>query len=154
MNTTKTNPGKLPVSALRQCIGECEPARILVADDELGVRRLFVYVLKKAGYDVDVVDDGQAAWEALAKKNYDLLVTDNNMPRLSGLDLIKKLRTSHVAIPVIMASGTFYTEAIEANESVSFVTLLSKPVSISTLLSHVSRLLNSTAKKQKRQPTK
>jgi len=52
------------------------------------LRHINAGMLEEAGYKVDTAEDGQAAWEALCRNHYDLLITDNFMPRLSGLDLI------------------------------------------------------------------
>src|SRR5450631_677627 len=59
--------------------------RILVVDDDEVILNLISTVLAEAGFDVDAAPDGQEAWEALASQKYDLLVTDNEMPRLAGL---------------------------------------------------------------------
>jgi two-component system OmpR family response regulator len=122
--------------------------RILVADDDLGVCRMFGYVLGRAGYSVDSVQDGQAAWEALGKESYDLLITDVNMPRLSGLELVRRLRASRASIPIIMVSGASYSEAVSSNDTTDLVTVLSKPVSVSTLLNQVNGILQDADKKR------
>jgi YesN/AraC family two-component response regulator len=59
---------------------------------------------------VDTAEDGEFGWEALQAKNYDLLITDNNMPKVSGLELVKKLRSARMALPVILASGAMPEE--------------------------------------------
>ena len=89
--------GQIPTSPRR---------RILVVDDEPDLRQINTAVLTNSGYHVDAAEDGAAAWDALQRNNYDLLVTDNNMPRMSGVDLLKKLHGACMALPVIMATGT------------------------------------------------
>ena len=61
-------------------------------------------------YQVDTAADGEEGWKALhavshAPDSYDLLITDHDMPGLSGLDLVKRLRAVHIALPVILATG-------------------------------------------------
>ena len=80
--------------------------RILVADDNSDIRRLNVEVLVKSGYEVDAAEDGAAAWYNLQLKRYDLLITDHDMPHVTGFELLKKLRAARMALPVIMAAET------------------------------------------------
>ena len=93
------------------------PRRILVVEDEPEIRRLNAVVLTDSGYEVDTADDGMMGWYALhatchAPDSYDLLITDYNMPGLTGLDLVERLRAAHMALPVIMASGTLPMEKL------------------------------------------
>lgn len=80
--------------------------RILVADDEPLIRQLNSEVLTDVGYEVDVTADGADAWDHLQRNRYDLLITDHDMPRLSGIELLKQLRSARMSLPVIMATGT------------------------------------------------
>ena len=57
------------------------PHRILVVEDDISIRRLNTEVLRRSGYEVDAAEDGAAAWEALNADSYDLMITDNNMPK-------------------------------------------------------------------------
>jgi CheY-like chemotaxis protein len=79
--------------------------RILVVDDDEDSRYVTSVLLAHAGYLVDGAADGEEAWEALLTTSYDLLVTDHNMPRLSGLDLVARLRAAGMSLPVILHSG-------------------------------------------------
>src|SRR5690349_3599428 len=81
------------------------PARILVVDDDLVLCVFHTEVLAGAGFEVDMAEDGEAGWQALQAKNYDLLITDNHMPRVTGIELLKRLRLEEQDIPVIMVSG-------------------------------------------------
>jgi two-component system chemotaxis response regulator CheY len=80
-------------------------ARILYADDDASLRRAGQLILTREGYSVTTVPDGAEAFSALHLDCYDLLITDNNMPRLSGLGLITKLAEVLIEIPTIMVSG-------------------------------------------------
>jgi PleD family two-component response regulator len=82
------------------------PCRILVVDDKPAIRRLNSELLMEAGYEVDAVADGVMAWDALKRNHYDLLITDNLMPKMSGIELLEKLYAVHKFVPVIMATGT------------------------------------------------
>ena len=81
------------------------PQRILVVDDDPDIRQLNADVLIRSGYEVKVAEDGAVAWAALIEERYDLLITDNQMPNLTGLEWVKKLRASHLALPIVMATG-------------------------------------------------
>jgi CheY-like chemotaxis protein len=81
------------------------PQRILVVDDDPVVRQANLDLLASAGYDADGVQDGAEGWDALQIKHYDLVLTDNSMPRMTGIELIEKLRSSIQTVPVIMATG-------------------------------------------------
>lgn len=65
---------------------------ILVVDDSLTVRETERKLLERAGYQVDVAVDGVAGWNALRLGNYDLLLTDVDMPRMTGIDLTRAVR--------------------------------------------------------------
>ncbi len=115
--------------------------RILVADDDISILRLNVKLLSGSGYQVDAVEDGTAAWEAILAVKYDLLVTDNNMPKLSGIELIKRLHGARLTLPVIMITGVSPEEELAQNPWLNTVTFLLKPYSINALLEVVSRTL-------------
>jgi len=118
--------------------GTTKPAfRILVVDDDKYIRRFSAQALMGSGYEVDAAEDGAAAWEALQIKNYNLLITDNEMPNLTGVELVRKLRSTRMALPVIMATGRLPTEALAHNPSLELAALLPKPFSIGELLETV-----------------
>ncbi len=79
--------------------------RILVVDDDSDVREHNVKMLIHYGYDVEGATDGADGWEALQDRHFDLVITDNRMPKMSGVEMIEKLRFSRMAVPVIMATG-------------------------------------------------
>jgi DNA-binding response OmpR family regulator len=117
------------------------PCRILVVEDELNVLQLNAGVLIRSGYDVDAVEDGAAAWEALNTDSYDLMITDNKMPKLSGVELLKKLYASRMALPVIMATGELPTEEFTRCPWLQPAATLLKPYTIEELLGTVRKVL-------------
>ena len=82
------------------------PRRILVVEDDISLRRLNTQVLSRSGYEVDGAADGAIAWQALSTDCYDLLVTAHDIPKLTGVELVRKARAARMALPVVMASGT------------------------------------------------
>lgn len=119
------------------------PHRILVADDDPDILRLNVRALTASGYQVDAVEDGAIAWDALQRKSHDLLVTDNNMPKVSGVELLKKLRTASMSVPVILVTGVLPTEEFAKNPWLKPAATLLKPYTIDALLETVSEVLTS-----------
>jgi two-component system chemotaxis response regulator CheY len=65
---------------------------ILVVDDSATMRQMVSFTLKNAGYQVVEAVDGQEAWEKADERDYALVLTDQNMPRMDGITLTKKLR--------------------------------------------------------------
>lgn len=139
-----------PAGAALQC-KERPPRRILVVEDEPDIRRLNVEVLESSGYQVDTAEDGKAGWEALhatrhAPESYALLITDHDMPELSGLALVMKLRAARMALPVIMATGRLPTEELMTRYPwLQPAVALVKPYSIGQLLGTVEAVLGTTA---------
>ncbi|HLP78270.1 MAG TPA: response regulator [Candidatus Paceibacterota bacterium] len=118
-------------------------SRVLLVDDDADMRRVNLEALSGSGYHVDAVEDGAIAWETLQKTNYDLLVTDNNMPKVTGIALVKKLRAARMALPVIMATGNPPEEF--HHPSLQPAVVLLKPYTIPELLGTVENVLRATA---------
>jgi CheY-like chemotaxis protein len=120
---------------------QTSPPCILVADDNADIRCLSTEVLARFGYCVDAAEDGALAWDALQAKTYDLLITDNDMPRMSGFELIGKLREAGMTMPVILVSGTTPLGALEEHAWLRISARLSKPHPIADLLKLVEEVL-------------
>ncbi len=77
---------------------------ILVVDDSPSIRLMVQLTLKLAQYEVSTAEDGQAALDLCKRKQYDFVLTDQNMPRMDGLTLIKTLRglTSYKGTPIVV----------------------------------------------------
>lgn len=103
-------------------------ARILIADDEPGIREFLVDVLTGDGHDVTAAADGAEASAQLDARRFELLITDLNMPRMDGLALLRKVRAEQPELEVIVltAHGTVDT-AVEAMKLGAFE-YLQKPV--------------------------
>ena len=79
--------------------------RILVADDEEGIRELLRETLGATGYTTDEASDGAEAIDKIDQNSYDLVVLDINMPKKSGLDVLKHIRERGMKTGVIMLTG-------------------------------------------------
>ncbi|MGN8123916.1 hybrid sensor histidine kinase/response regulator [Pseudomonas sp. 22082] len=85
---------------------EAARKRILVVDDSLTVRELQRKLLLNRGYDVAVAVDGMDGWNALRSEDFDLLITDIDMPRMDGIELVSLLRRDNrlQSLPVMVVS--------------------------------------------------
>lgn len=112
------------------------PATILVADDELFIVEFVATVLEDEGYRVERAYNGREALTRLAHGGCDLLITDNMMPHLSGLQLIAHLRAEpRLDLPVILMSAA--TPQLPSPPTV----FLPKPFDLDDLLARVAALL-------------
>ena len=127
----------------------CEPLqaqlnshhRILVVEGERDLRQITAEVLIDAGFHVDVAGDGAAAWSALQFSKYDLLITDQFMPKMSGVALLKKIHAARMTLPVIMATGFLPTWEFALHTWLQPVKTLLKPYSFEKLLGMVKSAL-------------
>jgi len=132
-----------PVGASFQCpTGPI--CRILLVDDCSAIRQLITELLIYSGYEVDTAADGAAAWEALQMKPFNLLITDYDMPRLTGVELVRKLRSASMMLPVILTSGSVPTEELAQNPSLELAAILPKPFSPEELLGTMTNVLTAT----------
>jgi two-component system response regulator PilR (NtrC family) len=89
--------------------------RILIVDDEEGLRKVLQLLLKKEGYDVTVASGGTEALECLDREVFDAVISDIKMPGMSGIELLKNVRARDPQIPVIiMTAFASLDTAIEA----------------------------------------
>ncbi len=78
---------------------------ILVVDDDANIRRVLVYQLNKAGYKTTAAENGKKALELFSKHRYQAVLTDLNMPELSGEELLKQIKQQSPDTPVIVISA-------------------------------------------------
>ena len=140
MTAKSLAPSRAPANTLPSC-KTIPPRRILLVEDEPDIRRLNTEVLTESGYQVDAAEDGMVAWQALNSDRYDLLITDNDMPEVSGLELLDKLHAARMPLPVIMMSGTMPTEELKQHPWLQIHVMLLKPYTIAELLTKVKGVL-------------
>jgi CheY-like chemotaxis protein len=115
--------------------------RILLADDEPSIRRLYQQMLEGNGYDIVAAIDGKEALERVTNESFDLMILDLNMPILDGFEVMTKMKEAGKKTPVIVMTGHFPEEVVEDRlEGLSVVEVLRKPVMITTLLNAVKRV--------------
>lgn len=109
------------------------PTRLLVAEDEANLRLVLQKELQRLGFRVDVVPDGEAALRRLEEGNVDVLLSDINMPRLDGMELLRRVRERPNPPEVVMLTGHATVEtAIEAMKLGAY-DYLTKPYRVTEL---------------------
>ena len=106
---------------------------VLVVEDDEVLRESFQQLLSYLFAEVDAAVDGQDALDQLAAKNYDIVLTDLRMPRMSGFQLLQEIRQQSPQQPIVVISA-HEDEALRRELAVYKVHYLSKPVSLERLL--------------------
>jgi len=117
--------------------------RILAADDEAHILQVVSLKLRNAGYEVLTAEDGEEAAEICLAERPDLLITDFQMPRMTGVELCRKLRQDDrtKSIPAIMLTARGFDIGPEEMIEAGISTVLAKPFSPRELLARVNELL-------------
>lgn len=115
--------------------------RLLLAEDERSLSRALVTILNRNGFEVDAVYDGKAALEAIESGNYDGAVLDIMMPKMSGLEVLKRIRDKENLIPILML-----TAKAEIDDKVEGLDLgandyLTKPFAAKELLARIRAMI-------------
>ena len=120
------------------------PHRILVVEDDEDIRRLNAEALSGFGFEVGEARDGAEAWDAIQLNSYDLIVTDNAMPRVTGLELLKKIRAARMDLPVVMATGNPPLAEFNRTPWLQPGAILVKPYTVDELLNAVIEVLRAS----------
>ncbi|HVW27386.1 MAG TPA: sigma-54 dependent transcriptional regulator [Polyangiaceae bacterium] len=122
---------------------EPNKSRVLLVEDEPGARSALEKLLKAANYEVDSAENGAAALEVASDRPPDVVVTDLTMPRMGGMELLKKLREQDPDLPVIVATSLDdATTAIQAMRA-GAEDYLTKPLDFDALAVALERALES-----------
>ncbi len=117
------------------------PKRILIAEDNQTIRRFLASAVKHIGFHADTTENGEEAWQALQASRYDLLVTDHEMPKLTGLDLIVRMRKESPAPPCILISASMPHPEPVLRKLVHPGDILHKPFTLAPFVAAIHRLL-------------
>ena len=117
--------------------------RIVVADDEAHILRVMSMKLTNAGYELITAVDGEEALDLRATEKPDLLITDYQMPLMSGLELCKQLRSNEETknIPAIMLTARGFDIELGEMIDAGITAVLAKPFSPREVLAKVNDLL-------------
>ncbi|WP_322070041.1 ATP-binding protein [Paraburkholderia bannensis] len=116
-----------------QQVNEFQRLKILIAEDNLLNRSLLRDQLRTLGANVIEAKDGEEALTRLDETHVDAVITDLNMPRMNGLELLHAARAKHGALPVYAVSGNALPEQIAQGRQSGFTDYLSKPVPLAAL---------------------
>ena len=157
--TVESTPGKgstftvyLPLARTRAAEKKQEAGgvpggkeRILLVDDEPLVVETASRILGRLGYDVTAAASGSAAWDIFTKAphGFDLVITDQTMPGITGIDLARKLRGARRDLPIILVTG--YSQAVspEKAQKAGISEFLMKPVVTREMAETIRRVLKS-----------
>lgn len=115
--------------------------RVLLAEDDTVLADGLCRSLRKAGYAVDWVSAGSEADAALAAQSYDLLILDLGLPRLSGIDVLKRLRSREARVPVLILTAADSVEQRVAALDLGADDFMAKPFALSELEARVRALV-------------
>ena len=120
-----------------------EQAKILIVDDDFSLRQFMATVLLSCGYKCVCAEDVLAAIDLLAKDSFDMMISDIEMPRLNGLQLLSHVKNTYPETKIIMISGKQ-----RPNDAMGCLSIngahhfLAKPFPVSLFLSTVSTILD------------
>jgi len=127
--------------------GTNAPARILVVDDEAHIVQVVAIKLRNAGLEVETASDGEEALAALRREWFDLVVTDLQMPVMSGIELARAMAADQALarIPVLMLTARGHLLREGEADSANIARVVHKPFSPRGLLADVHELLDRKA---------
>lgn len=118
-------------------------SRILVVDDEESIREFLEIMLRKEGFEVTTAEDGQKALDTIKKKSFDLVISDLQMPNMTGIELLRQVKDQHpeMLFMMITAFGTAET-AVEAMKLGAY-DYITKPFKIDEVRINIANALRS-----------
>src|SRR5258707_9715216 len=92
------------------------PKRVLIVEDDLALRTVVRFNVQRAGFDVVVAANGREGWQALERQPSDIVVSDQQMPEMTGLELCRRMRQGarFGSVPLILLAGQGFEVAAEA----------------------------------------
>ncbi len=123
---------------------ESQPPRILVAEDNVALSRVIEFTLSRAGFEVVQAANGRIAWELANQQHFDLILTDQQMPEMTGVELCGRLRNSeqYADVPVVLLTAKgLELELPQLCKELDIAATFPKPFSPSQVLATVQNLL-------------
>jgi len=108
--------------------------RILWVDDEIELLKPYTIFLSEKGYEVETCNNGRDAIDLVAKKNYDIMFLDENMPGVSGLEVLNEVSKLHTGMPVVMITKNEEEDIMDQAIGQQIADYLIKPVNPSQIL--------------------
>ncbi|KRF09160.1 histidine kinase [Arthrobacter sp. Soil782] len=119
------------------------PHRILVVDDDADIRDLVSTKLESSGYEVETAGDGVAGLELAINNEYSLVISDVMMPGMSGVDMVRMMRSAEppISVPVILLTAKNQERDIESGFAAGVTDYVVKPFSPRELAARVAGIL-------------
>ncbi|OFC69620.1 response regulator [Alteromonas confluentis] len=119
-------------------------ARVLVVDDSVSIRQMVEMTLRSADFDVTLAEDGQHALEVCSNKAFDFVLTDQNMPRMDGLSLIRALRTkqTYQRTPIVMLTTESSDDMKQQGRAAGATGWMVKPFDPNKLIAVLGKLMS------------
>ena len=117
------------------------PNKILLVDDEVNLIDPIAFNLKQKGYDAITTYDGKTALEAFRRENPDLVLLDWSLPDISGLDILKQMRSEQDYTPVVMLTGRTAKEDIVEGLTAGADDYVTKPFTWEELVARIDSVL-------------
>ena len=116
---------------------------ILAVDDSASMRQMVSFTLKSAGYSVVEAVDGQDAYEKAGGRSFDLVLTDQNMPRMDGISLTKKLRDNpqFKSTPILILTTESSDQMKQAGRAAGATGWLVKPFDPNKLIEVIQKVI-------------
>lgn len=118
-------------------------SRILVVDDEESIREFLEIMLKKENYEVTTAEDGLRAKEILSKKSFDMVISDMQMPNMTGIELLKYVKESYPDIVFMMITAFGTTETAVDAMKMGAYDYVTKPFKIDEVRLNIANALRS-----------
>lgn len=115
--------------------------KILIAEDNELNLKLMSDILETQGFEIDTAPDGEIALDKLTNENFDLLLLDLLMPKLSGFDVLKKINSNNINIKTIVVSACAMNEEIDRAKELGCSTFITKPIRINEFIKTVKESL-------------
>jgi CheY-like chemotaxis protein len=110
---------------------------ILVVDDDISNLLLFRLLLEFEGFDVATASDGIKALETLENSDFRMVITDFNMPKMSGLELAVRVREQHPKIHVVLVTANELSDIVEDAADAGISRIFPKPVNFETFVTTI-----------------
>ncbi len=119
------------------------PKNILIVDDDEAVRKTLAGVLSEAGWNVAEACDGSKALGILGKQFIDIILTDIVMPKIGGMEFLKKIRSVNKNVPVVIYTGYPSTDHYEGALQSGATDFIAKPCESSELINKLQNIVGS-----------
>ncbi|TYB02869.1 response regulator [Vibrio cholerae] len=118
-------------------------AKVLAVDDSISIRQMVSHTLQDAGYEVETAADGREALAKAQKARYDVIISDVNMPVMTGFEFVKAVRmqSQYKFTPILMLTTETSPEKKQEGKAVGATGWLVKPFNPETLLKTLQRVL-------------